>query len=78
MFQLPDTTNQELFADCQLQVWAITSISELAVASYTEDMYGVVQRVSFFYNVEVLWSDFFLQSLTSIIESLIDLSQVNT
>lgn len=44
--QLPDTTNQELFADCQLQVWAITSISELAVASYTEDMYGVVQRVS--------------------------------
>lgn len=44
--QLPDTANQELFADCQLQVWAITSISELTVASYTEDSFGVVQRVS--------------------------------
>lgn len=46
--QLPDATNQELFADCQLQVWAIASVSELAVASYTEDVYGVVQRVSTF------------------------------
>lgn len=43
--QLPDVANQELYTDCQLQVWAITSISELAVASYTEDTYGVVQRV---------------------------------
>lgn len=44
--QLPDAANQELFGDCQLQVWAITSISELAIASYAEDVYGVVQRVS--------------------------------
>ncbi len=31
--------------DSQLTVWAITSISELAIASYSEDVYGVVQRV---------------------------------
>jgi len=31
--------------DCQQAVWAITAISELAVASYQEDVYGVVQRV---------------------------------
>jgi hypothetical protein len=42
--ELPDAANQGLFADCQLQVWAITSISELAIASYAEDVYGVVQR----------------------------------
>lgn len=44
--------NQELFSDCQLQVWAVTSISQLAVASYTEDTYGVVQRVRLFVVIE--------------------------
>ena len=44
--QLPDTANQELYADSQLQVWAIVGLSELVSASYAEDSYGVVQRVS--------------------------------
>ena len=43
--QLPDTVNQELYADSQLQVWAIIGLSELVSASYAEDSYGVVQRV---------------------------------
>jgi hypothetical protein len=44
-FQLPDTLNQELYSDSQLQVWAIIGLSELVSASYAEDSYGVVQRV---------------------------------
>ena len=44
--QLPDTVNQELYSDSQLQVWAIIGLSELVSASYAEDCYGVVQRVS--------------------------------
>ena len=43
--QLPDTVNQELYSDSQLQVWAIIGLSELVSASYAEDSYGVVQRV---------------------------------
>ena len=43
--QLPDTVNQELYSDSQLQVWAIIGLSELVAASYAEDSYGVVQRV---------------------------------
>lgn len=42
--ELPEVSHQEKFADSTLQVWAITGISELAAASYTEDQYGVVQR----------------------------------
>ncbi len=45
--QIPDAANLELYADCQLQVWAIASISELAVSSYAEDTYGVVQGVNY-------------------------------
>ena len=43
--QLPDTVNQELYSDSQLQVLAIIGLSELVSASYAEDTYGVVQRV---------------------------------
>ena len=43
--QLPDTASQELYADSQLLVWAIVGLSELVSASYSEDSYGVVQRV---------------------------------
>jgi nucleoporin NDC1 len=42
--EFPGAKSQELFFDSKLQVWAITGISQLAVTSYTEDQYGVVQR----------------------------------
>ena len=43
--QLPDVAHHGQYADSQLLVWIITSISELAIASYSEDVYGIVQRV---------------------------------
>ncbi|XP_076463263.1 nucleoporin NDC1-like [Babylonia areolata] len=43
LMELPDSKSRQLFASCQVHIWAIEAISELAAASYEEDKYGVVQ-----------------------------------
>lgn len=42
--KIPEAHTQALFADCQLQIWAVEALSRLVVSSYTEDTYGVVQK----------------------------------
>lgn len=42
--KIPETQTQALFADCQLQIWAVEALSRLVASSYTEDTYGVVQK----------------------------------
>ncbi|KAK7485305.1 hypothetical protein BaRGS_00023404 [Batillaria attramentaria] len=44
LMELPDAKSRQLFAACQIQIWAIEALSHLAAASYTEDKYGVVQQ----------------------------------
>ncbi|XP_064399043.1 nucleoporin NDC1-like [Halichondria panicea] len=41
---LPGSDEQTLYSDSRLIVCAVRGLSELAVASYTQDQYGVVQR----------------------------------
>lgn len=42
--EIPEARTQAIFADCQLNIWAVEVLSRLVAASYTEDTYGVVQK----------------------------------
>ncbi|KAK7101167.1 hypothetical protein V1264_023998 [Littorina saxatilis] len=44
LMELPDTKSRQLFAACQIHIWAIEAMSQLAAASYEEDKFGVVQQ----------------------------------
>ncbi|PVD23717.1 hypothetical protein C0Q70_16990 [Pomacea canaliculata] len=44
LMELPDAKSRQLFATCQIPIWAIEALSHLAAASYREDKYGVVQQ----------------------------------
>ncbi|XP_005103876.1 nucleoporin NDC1 isoform X1 [Aplysia californica] len=39
----PDTDSRCLFASCQMHMWAVEGLSQVASWSFTEDKYGVVQ-----------------------------------
>ncbi|XP_077379867.1 nucleoporin NDC1 [Festucalex cinctus] len=41
--QLPEATNEALFADSQAHIWALEGLSNLVQASFSEDHFGVVQ-----------------------------------
>ncbi|GFO25167.1 nucleoporin ndc1 [Plakobranchus ocellatus] len=41
----PEHNSRLLFSSCQLQIWAVEALSEIAAKAYTEDKYGVVQTV---------------------------------
>jgi len=42
--ELPDKESQKLFAESQRYIWAVQAISNLVIASFKEDTYGVVQK----------------------------------
>ncbi|XP_070564335.1 nucleoporin NDC1-like [Ptychodera flava] len=41
---LPEAASKQIFADAQIQIWALTALSRLVAASYSEDEFGVVQK----------------------------------
>ncbi|XP_041475629.1 nucleoporin NDC1-like [Lytechinus variegatus] len=40
----PEADNRLLFTETQLHIWALEAFASLVAASYTEDLYGVVQK----------------------------------
>ncbi|KAK2176429.1 hypothetical protein NP493_663g03001 [Ridgeia piscesae] len=42
--ELPEAASRSLFIDAQIHIWTIEALSYLVSASYTEDIYGVVQQ----------------------------------
>ncbi|XP_059141945.1 nucleoporin NDC1-like [Physella acuta] len=43
--EYPDISSRRLFSYCQMHIWAVEALSQIASKSITEDKYGVVQTI---------------------------------